>query len=259
MHTSEHTGPLAGRLAVVTGAGRGIGRAVALELARSGARLALVARSAGELTAVRDELTAAGASAAAYPTDLAELPAVADLGARIERDLGPVGVLINNAGVVGPIGPTEQLTAADVDRSYRVNAIAPMLLAAAFLASMRAAGWGRIVNVSTGVVARPAAMLRGNTYVAAKSALEAHSLNLAAELAGTGVTVNVYRPGRVDTAMQGWIREQDPESVGGGLVERFAESYRSGELISPAHSARVLVSGLGGTDAGRIRDVADAG
>ncbi|MEV0841786.1 SDR family oxidoreductase [Actinocatenispora sera] len=256
MDTSELD--LTGRLAVVTGAGRGIGRAVAVELARAGARLALVARSADQLAEVRDELAAAGAVAEAYSADLADIATVADLGARIERDLGPAGVLINNAGVVGPIGPTDRLSVADVEQSFRVNAIAPMLLTAAFLESMRKAGWGRIVNVSTGVVAHPTALARGNTYVAAKSALEAHSLNLAAELAGTGVTVNVYRPGRVDTAMQGWIRDQDPDTVGGGLVERFAEWHRSGELITPAHSARALVSRLGDTETGRILDVADA-
>ena len=69
-------------------------------------------------------------------------------------------------------------------------------------------GWGRVVNVSSGIVANPKRMIGGNAYATSKSALEAHTLNLAAELVGTGVTVNVYRPGAVDTQMQAWIRRQ---------------------------------------------------
>ncbi len=83
--------------------------------------------------------------------------------------------------------------------------------------AMRANGWGRIVNVSSGIVDQLAAMLRANAYATSKAALEAHTVNLAAELAGAGVTVNAFRPGEVDTAMQAWIRGQDPDQIGTGL------------------------------------------
>jgi len=76
--------------------------------------------------------------------------------------------------------------------------------------AMRANGWGRIVNVSSGIVAQLAAMLRANAYATSKAALEAHTVNLAAELAGAGVTVNAFRPGEVDTAMQAWIPRAGP-------------------------------------------------
>jgi NAD(P)-dependent dehydrogenase (short-subunit alcohol dehydrogenase family) len=98
-------------------------------------------------------------------------------------------------------------------------------------------------------------MIRGNAYAATKSALEAHTLNLAAELRGTGVTVNAYRPGGVDTAMQAWIREQDPERIGAGLHERFSKSFAEGALITPEHSASVLLALLAGSGTGAIWDV----
>ena len=93
--------------------------------------------------------------------------------------------------------------------------------------------WGRVVNVSSGIVASPAAMVGANAYAATKAALEAHTVNLAAELAGTGVTVNAYRPGSVDTAMQAWIRDQDPDAIGRALHDRFTERHAAGDLISP--------------------------
>jgi NAD(P)-dependent dehydrogenase (short-subunit alcohol dehydrogenase family) len=110
---------------------------------------------------------------------------------------------------------------------------------------------GRIVNVSGGIVASPGSMVGGNVYAAAKAALEAHTRNLAAELAGTGVTVNVYRPGGVDTAMQAWIRAQDPKRIGGELHQRFVRSYADGTLITPAQSAAALIGHLLGRTATR--------
>ena len=116
----------------------------------------------------------------------------------------------------------------------------------------REQGWGRIVNVSSGAAADPAAMVRGNTYVTTKAALEAHTLNLAAELAGSGVTANVYRPGSVDTAMQAWIRAQPPEKIGAALHERFVRSYQDGSLITPEQSARSLMQHLASDATGQI-------
>ncbi|MBR7827195.1 SDR family NAD(P)-dependent oxidoreductase, partial [Actinospica sp. MGRD01-02] len=113
-------------------------------------------------------------------------------------------------------------------------------------------GWGRIVNVSSGIAARPESMVRGNAYAATKAALEAHTLNLAAELRGTGVTVNVFRPGRVDTAMQEWIRGQDLERIGAALHGRFNRFVTSGELITPERSAAALLARLGGAETGAI-------
>jgi NAD(P)-dependent dehydrogenase (short-subunit alcohol dehydrogenase family) len=102
-------------------------------------------------------------------------------------------------------------------------------------------------------------MIGGNVYATSKAALEAHTLNLAAELAGTGATANVYRPGTVDTAMQGWIREQDPDRIGRGLHDRFVGMRDSGALITPQESAAALVARLvRDPDAnGVVWDVAD--
>ena len=115
-----------------------------------------------------------------------------------------------------------------------------------------------MVNVSSGVVDAPAAMVGGNAYVATKAALEAHTVNLAAALAGTGVTVNAYRPGAVDTAMPAWIRAQDPDAIGRALHDRFTERHAAGELITPEASAAALARHLDGDATGEIWDVADA-
>lgn len=147
-------GELTGKTALITGAGRGVGRAIAMELARADADVLLAARSADEL-----------------------------------------------------------------------------------------AGTAAAIRTCAG----PGSMVGRNVY-ATKAALEAHTRNLAAELAGTGVTVNVYRPGGVDTAMQAWIRAQDPERIGGELHQRFVRSYADGTLITPAQSAAALIGHLLGPD-----------
>ena len=171
---------------------------------------------------------------------------------------GRVDILVNNAATVEPLGPTARIQAGDLRLAFEVNVIAPAGLTAAVLPGMAEARWGRVVNVSSGIVANPAGMIRGNAYVVTKAALEAHTVNLAAELRGTGVTVNVYRLGGVDTAMQAWIRWQDPERIGAGLHERFNRNYAEGALITPEHSAAALLAHLAGDDTGTIWDVGTA-
>jgi NAD(P)-dependent dehydrogenase (short-subunit alcohol dehydrogenase family) len=247
----------AGRTALVTGAGRGIGRAIARELAGAGASLILVARSASQLADTRDELLASGA----LPGQVHVIPAdLADEEQREAATAAAVGtmnvdILINNAATVEPLGATAAVPAADLRHAMELNVVAPFALTAAVLPGMLDSGWGRIVNVSSGIVSRPATMVGGNVYAATKAALEAHTVNLAAELAGTGVTVNAYRPGGVDTAMQAWIRDQDPGRIGTALHERFTRSFAEGTLITPEQSATALVAHLATGETGAIWDV----
>jgi len=250
---------LAGKTALITGAGRGIGRAIALGLAGAGARVILLARTTAQLDATRGLLLGEGVHAEqirVVPADLADEQqrdsAMADVLAA-----GRVDILVNNAATVEPLGPTAGITAADLRLAYEINVVAPAVLTAAVLPGMLEAGWGRVVNISSGIVASPAGMIRGNAYAATKSALEAHTVNLAAELRGTGVTVNAYRPGGVDTAMQAWIRKQDPERIGSGLHDRFNKNFTDGALITPEHSASVLLTLLAGDDTGAIWDVSN--
>jgi NAD(P)-dependent dehydrogenase (short-subunit alcohol dehydrogenase family) len=100
-------------------------------------------------------------------------------------------------------------------------------------------------------------MIGGNAYATSKAALEARTLNLAAEVAGTGVTVNAYRPGSVDSSVQGWIRNQPPEKVGSALRDRFVQAYEQGTLITPESSAAVLLERLKSEAAGAIWDADD--
>jgi NAD(P)-dependent dehydrogenase (short-subunit alcohol dehydrogenase family) len=248
-----------GKTALITGAGRGIGRAVALGLGGAGARVVLLARTTEQLEQTGGLLREQGVPDGRISTVPADLADEQDRGRAAAAVLaaGSVDILINNAATVEPLGPTAAITTADLRLAFEVNVIAPAALTAACLPGMLDAGWGRVVNVSSGIVASPAGMIRGNAYAATKAALEAYTVNLAAELAGTGVTVNVYRPGGVDTAMQAWIRSQDPGRIG-ALHERFNRNYAEGTLITPGHSAAGLLARLAGEDTGAVWDVSTA-
>lgn len=244
------------RVALVTGAGRGIGQAIALGLARDGVRVAVLARSSDQIEETARLIRAAGGDALAVPADVADSAARMSAVEAVTGAYGPVDILVNNAGVVSPLGASVTVDPAEWASALAVNVTAVAALTFAVLPGMLERGWGRVVNVSTSVVGNPGGMIGGNAYVTSKAAVEAHTVNLAAELAGTGVTVNAYRPGAVDTAMQAWIRSRDESEVP-HLYERFHRMHREGLLITPEESAASLLRRLAGPDTGQIWDVSD--
>jgi NAD(P)-dependent dehydrogenase (short-subunit alcohol dehydrogenase family) len=250
---------LNGRTALVTGAGRGIGRAVALGLARHGVTVALVARSADEFAETAGLVKGLGGTSLVLPADLGDPAQVASIIERATGELGLVGILINNAAVVWPLGPSLHVDPAEWAAALRVNVVAPATLTVALLPGMIADKWGRIVNVSSAIAAHPGAMVGMNAYAASKAALEAHTINLAAELSGSGVTVNTFRPGSVDTAMQGWIRSQEPAKIGAALHDRFEKTYAAGGLMTPEDSAQSLLDHLSSDDTGAIWEASPPG
>jgi 3-oxoacyl-[acyl-carrier protein] reductase len=246
-----------GRTALVTGAGRGIGRAVALQLAEGGVRVVLVARSIDQLDETAMRVKEIGGHALVIPTDLGRMEEITRTVAHANEFFGSVGIVINDAAVVAPLGPSRNVDPTEWANALAVNVVAAATLSFAFLPAMLERNWGRIVNVSSSIAARPDAMIGMNAYAASKAALEAHTMNLAAETVGTGVTVNAFRPGSVDTAMQSWIRAQDPGRIGHDLHKWFAASFASGTLMTPEASARSLLSHLVSEDSGHVWDVSD--
>ncbi|MGI8711583.1 MAG: SDR family NAD(P)-dependent oxidoreductase [Solirubrobacteraceae bacterium] len=251
------TDTLENRAALVTGAGRGIGRAIAIGLAHAGARVGLLARTQTDLDDAAAEITDAGGIAVVLAADVSDPTQTGEALDRLVRELGHVEVLVNNAAVVWPLGPTQDLDPEQVAAAIAINVIGAMTLTGRVLPAMIAAGWGRIVNVSAAIAEHPGMLVGINTYATSKGALETHTLNLAAELAGTGVTANVYRPGTVDTAMQAYIRDQPREQIGAALHDRFTTMLNSGTLITPRASADRLLARLPGPESGQIWDVTD--
>jgi NAD(P)-dependent dehydrogenase (short-subunit alcohol dehydrogenase family) len=243
---------LQAKTALVTGAGRGIGQAIALELASAGLAVALVARSEDQLADTAEQVKELGATAVVVPADLADLGQVTQAALLVADQLGTVDVLINDAATLGPLGPSVAISPAEWAATFSLNVVAAAVLSFAVLPAMVERGWGRIVNVSSAIAGQPGAMVGMNAYAASKAALEAHTVNLAAELAHSGVTVNAFRPGSVDTAMQAGIRAQDPARIGTDLHEWFARSYSEGNMITPQQSARSLVPRLSVDTTGQI-------
>ena len=245
-----------GRVALVTGGGRGIGRATALELARRGADVAIAARSAGEIEEVAAAIREHGRRTLAVPVDLSDAQATRELAVTVEQALGAVAILVNNAGEVGPFGATWELDPRAWERALQVNLVAPFVLSRAVLPGMVAAGWGRIVNVSSGAAQHPFARI--GAYSTAKAGLDMLTRQLAAELTGTGVAVTAVYPGIVDTAMPASIRAQPEEAVGAATAQRFRQLQADGALRAPEEPARLIAAIVGAGEpalSGRIVDI----
>jgi 3-oxoacyl-[acyl-carrier protein] reductase len=190
---------LSGRIALVTGASRGIGRAIALSLAAVGADVAVNYRERADAAAeVVDAIRATGRRSIAVRADVSDATAVAGMIETIGRDLGPVDVLVNNAGLA-IIRGVDDLTEADFDQTIAVNLKSAFLCTRAVLPHMRAQGWGRIVNISSGA-ARGAGGV-GVHYNASKAGMEGLTRGYAARLVKDGITVNAVSPSLIETDM----------------------------------------------------------
>jgi len=189
---------LDGKVALVTGAGRGIGKAVALSLAKLGCRLVLAARTTVELEQVKLDIQSDKGTAMAIPTDLARDEDIDTLVRESEREFGGVDILINNAGW-GKRASVVRAKIEDWDQTLRVNLRAPMLLAQKFLPAMIAKGEGAVVNISS--VSGKSGEANGAAYSASKFGLIGFTQSLFEEVREHNIKVAVILPGFVDTPM----------------------------------------------------------
>jgi len=187
------------RVALVTGASRGIGRAVAISLADAGAAVAVNYREkAADARDVAETIRKAGGRAMEIGADVSRATDVADMMSAVEGELGPVDVLVNNAGI-GLVRTVDDLTEEDFDRTIAVNLKSAFLCTQAVIPGMRARKWGRIVNISSGA-ARGAGGV-GPHYNASKAGMEGMTRGYAARLVKDGITVNAVAPSLIETDM----------------------------------------------------------
>ncbi|QIS22744.1 SDR family NAD(P)-dependent oxidoreductase [Nocardia terpenica] len=190
---------IAGRVAVVTGGSRGLGRAIAVALGAAGAAVAVNYRTRSDAAdEVVAEIEGAGGRAVAVGADVSVADEVTRLFEEVRGALGPVQILVNNAGI-GVILDLDELTEAAFDETLTANLKSAFLCTQAALPDMRAAGWGRIVNLSS-AAARGGGIV-GVHYNASKAGLEGMTRGYAVRLAREGITVNAVAPGPIDTDM----------------------------------------------------------
>ncbi len=247
-------GRLAGRVALITGASRGIGRAVARAFAREGAELLLLARTTGALEEVDDEVRAAGGTATLVPSDMADFDALDRLGEAIHGRWGRLDILIGNAGTVGPISPVGHITPKDWQGLLDVNLTANWRLIRSMAPLLRLSEAGRAI-FTTAAEARSHPAYWGG-YAMSKAALEAIVLAYAAECANTPVRVNLIDPGRIHTKLRekaepGIDHEALPQAdtVAPLFVDLAASTWtRNGEVVTAnGRPAAGATSRLGAT------------
>ena len=229
------------RVALVTGGGRGIGREIALALAREGCAVAVAARTMPEVEEAAAAVRLAGPAGLAVPLDVTEPAAVGRALAHVADTLGPVDVLVNNAGIAGsaPLLKTEPEM---WERHLQVNVTGPYLMTRAVLGGMLERGWGRVINIASlaGLYGAPYV----TAYTASKHALVGFTRALAMEVSGQGVTVNAICPGYVASDIV-WNAARNIEQKTGKsfdeAVEALARINPGGRLLQPAEVAAAVV------------------
>ncbi|TMG64551.1 MAG: SDR family oxidoreductase [Chloroflexi bacterium] len=227
---------LAGHVAIVTGGGRGLGRAIAERLAAMGAAVVIASRNAPELDEVAKAIKRAKGRALAQTADIADERQVQELVLATERWVGPATILVNNAGMVDPMVPLARSNAALWLRSVAINVGGTYLATRAVLPGMLDRGYGRIVTISSGAATRPSA--GWTAYSAGKSAVVMMMRSLALELEGTGVTACCFNPGYMDTEMQERIRRTSTSDF--PRSDEYRAAHREGKLNDPKEPARTV-------------------
>ncbi len=227
---------LTGRVAVVTGASRGIGRAAALGLAREGAHVVAVARTVGGLEELDDEIKAAGGSATLVPFDLTDFAAIDRLGAAIHERWGKLDILLSNAGVLGAVTPVAHIEPKLFERVLAINVTANYRLIRSLDVLLRASDAGRALFVTSGVT-NYAPPFWG-VYTLSKAALEAMVRTYAAEIRTTKATANLLSPGMLRTRMRAEAMPGEdpmtlkpPEAVVPDIVRMLSPGYADNGVI----------------------------
>jgi 3-oxoacyl-[acyl-carrier protein] reductase len=237
---TEWTADLKNQVAVVTGAARGIGEAVALVLARLGATVVLTARDQSRLEGVRKKIEGQSGRAVSLPCELTDRSAIEAFGQRIQTDFGRCDILVNNAGVGLPRKPLIELEPDEWDRMMAINLRAPYLMMRALAPMMIKAGSGHIINISS--LAGKNVLPGGAAYSASKWGLNGLTYSAAEELRQHNVRVSVIAPGSVNTAFGDGASGKDPARmiqpgdvarVVASLVTQASTSFVSEVLLRP--------------------------
>ncbi len=230
---------LSAHVALVTGASRGIGAAIALTLAESGAAVAVNYRArADDAEAIVARIKAKGGRAISVAADVSQSAAVTGMVERVARELGPIDILVNNAGIA-IVRSVDELSESDFDRTLLVNLKSAFLCTQAVLPGMRERKWGRIVNITSGA-ARGAGAI-GPHYNASKAGMEGLTRGYAARLVKEGITVNNVAPSLIETdMMKGRTdlarniplgRMGQPEEVAQAVAMVLGNEYMTGQTI----------------------------
>ena len=254
LRTNENfPGPLAGHVALVTGGGRGIGRAIALALAEAGAHVSVVARSAAELDETVRLMEARGGSGSAYVASVTDATRIQAVTREISRAVGPISVLVNNAGQVGPIGPFHLTDVAAWWSVMEVNLLGTVIGMRAVLPEMLSAGRGRIVNIVTSGIALPYL----SAYVTSKTAIVRLTETVAREAFSEGVAMFAVGPGTTRTALseRSVLAPEAQEWI--PWFGRIFEEGLNVPIERPAHLVVDLASGKADRLSGRYLTVND--
>jgi NAD(P)-dependent dehydrogenase (short-subunit alcohol dehydrogenase family) len=245
---------LAGRGCVVTGAGRGIGRHIAERFASEGANLALCARSGAQLDEVRADLVDRfGVRVVVAPVDVSVESEVEAFARLAESELGRVDVLVNNAGVYGPVGPMTDVDLGEWEDTLRIDLLGVVFAIRCFAPGMKAAGGGRIVNVAGGGLGGPDPPVNLSAYTCAKAAVVALTETLAREFAPGRVWLNALAPGAISTSMIDTVIEAGHERAGPELYASSVRQRAGGDSIEKVGDAALfLASERSGELTGRL-------
>jgi len=250
---------LQGRTAIITGGGRGIGRAVARAYSEAGAAVVITARTRREVEETVRDIVARGASALAMPGDVSDEDTPGRVVQAALDTYGRLDILVNAAGINGPVAAVEDIAPAEWERVFRINVSGTFLFCRAAIPLMRRQKSGSILNVASGLVRR---VQPGQAaYSAAKAAIAHFSSVLAAELAEDAIRVNAIHPGIVKTRLLNELLSLDPSGVTGKVVGRLRSVEQAGQLTTLEQSSRLflmMVSPVAADLSGRFIAAEDA-